>query len=162
MLNNNTIIDAGTGLNSLNLHELNKINDIILTHAHWDHVACLPLMVDAIFSLRKMPVNIWATAQILDVIRDHMFNNKLWPDFTKINMANSSEAIVKLNELDEKKTQIISDCEISLLPANHGIPACGIRVKNDNKSYIFSGDSADCPEFWDYVNNDSSLEGLIV
>ena len=119
-------------------------------------------MVDAIFSLRKTPVNIWASPEILDVIKDHMFNNKLWPDFTKINMINSSEAIVKLNELDEKKTQIINDCEISVLPANHGIPACGIRVKSDNKSYIFSGDSADCPEFWDYVNNDSSLEGLIV
>ena len=119
-------------------------------------------MVDAIFSLRKTPVNIWASPEILDVIRDHMFNNKLWPDFTKINMVNSSETIVKLNELDEKKTQIINDCEISVLPANHGIPACGIRVKSNNKSYIFSGDSADCPEFWDYVNNDSALEGLIV
>ena len=161
-LNDNTIIDAGTGLNSLDLHELNKINDIILTHAHWDHVACLPLMVDAIFSLRKTPVNIWASPEILDVIKEHMFNNKLWPDFTKINMINSSEAIVKLNELDEKKTQIISDCEISVLPANHGIPACGIRVKSDKKSYIFSGDSGDCPEFWDYVNNDSALQGLIV
>ena len=161
-LNDNTIIDAGTGLNSLDLNELNKINDVILTHAHWDHVACLPLMVDAIFSLRKTPVNIWASPEILDVIKDHMFNNKLWPDFTKINMINSSETIVKLNELDEKKTEIISDCEISVLPANHGIPACGIRVKSNNKSYIFSGDSADCPEFWDYVNNDSSLEGLIV
>ena len=80
-LNDNTIIDAGTGLNSLDLHELNKINDIILTHAHWDHVACLPLMVDAIFSLRKTPVNIWASPEILDVIKEHMFNNKLWPDF---------------------------------------------------------------------------------
>ena len=115
-----------------------------------------------LFFHRKTPVNIWASPEILDVIRDHMFNNKLWPDFTKINMINSSEAIVKLNELDEKKTQIINDCEISVLPANHGIPACGIRVKNNNKSYIFSGDSADCPEFWDYVNNDSALEGLIV
>ena len=89
------------------------------------------------FSLRKTPVNIWASPEILDVIKDHMFNNKLWPDFTKINMINSSESIVKLNELDEKKIQIISDCEISVLPANHGIPACGIRVKSDNKSYIF-------------------------
>jgi 3',5'-cyclic-nucleotide phosphodiesterase len=162
LLNENTIIDAGTGLNSLGLDELNKIDDIILTHAHWDHVACLPLMVDAIFSLRKKPVNIWASSEILSIISKHMFNNELWPDFTKINMINSSDAIVKLNELNEKRTQTIGDCEIALLPANHGIPACGIRVKNNNKSYIFSGDSADCPEFWDHVNNDSTLDGLIV
>jgi 3',5'-cyclic-nucleotide phosphodiesterase len=52
--------------------------------------------------------------------------------------------------------------ELTTLPARHGIPGCGFRVEHDGVALAFSGDTADCPEFWEAVKEDRLLKAVIV
>ena len=78
------LIDAGTGLADLSLPELAAIDHVFVTHSHLDHIAALPLMIDAVADLRESPVTIHATAVTLETIRSHIFNWAIWPDFSEI------------------------------------------------------------------------------
>jgi phosphoribosyl 1,2-cyclic phosphodiesterase len=52
LIDEDTLIDAGTGVGDLSLDEMRKIEHVFLTHSHLDHVAALPLMVDTVGATR--------------------------------------------------------------------------------------------------------------
>ncbi|MFM2111795.1 MAG: hypothetical protein RLZZ271_455, partial [Pseudomonadota bacterium] len=54
------LIDAGTGVGDLSLNEMKLIDDVFLTHAHMDHIAALPLMIDACGAQRTQPLRVHA------------------------------------------------------------------------------------------------------
>jgi 3',5'-cyclic-nucleotide phosphodiesterase len=160
MLDERILIDAGTGLSELTLEQLARIDHIVLTHAHLDHIACLPLMADSVTELRSTPLQVWALPAVIAILRQHVFNDLVWPDFTKI--PDAINPFVVLHPLPETGPLILGDLHFTGLPANHGIPACGYRVQKDNVSLAFSGDTADCPGFWEVLSQEQVPAAVIV
>jgi len=46
LVDDDVLIDAGTGVGDLSIAEMARIDHVFLTHTHLDHIACLPLMID--------------------------------------------------------------------------------------------------------------------
>ena len=84
LIDDSILIDAGTGVGDLTLEQMRRIDHVFLTHSHLDHIATLPLMLDAVSSLRNTPVQVHALPATLDALRQHVFNNTIWPDFTRL------------------------------------------------------------------------------
>lgn len=89
LVNHNILIDAGTGVGDLTLEEMRQIDHVFLTHSHLDHIAALPLMLDAVSSLRSQPVQVHALAATIAALQAHVFNNIVWPDFSCVPSAQS-------------------------------------------------------------------------
>lgn len=89
LVNHNILIDAGTGVGDLTLEEMRQIDHVFLTHSHLDHIAALPLMLDAVSSLRSQPVQVHAPAATIAALQAHVFNNIVWPDFSCVPSAQS-------------------------------------------------------------------------
>lgn len=81
LLDHDLLVDAGTGVGDLTLEEMAGVDHVLLTHSHLDHVAALPLMVDAIAARRTTPIQIHALQGTIDALKAHIFNNTIWPDF---------------------------------------------------------------------------------
>jgi len=158
LLGDSVLIDAGTGLGTLPLEDMRRIDHVVLTHAHLDHIACLPLMIDSVCSHRQTPVQVWALPEVIGILSDHVFNEQIWPDFTRI--PTPEQPFLKLNPLAGSVT--LSGMTFTPMPARHGIPACGLRVERDGVALAFSGDTADCPEFWQLTQHDPALKAVIV
>lgn len=152
------VIDAGTGLGTLSLEQLARIDHVVLTHAHLDHVACLPLMIDSVAAMRATPLTAWASTEVIGVLRSHLFNDRLWPDFTQIPTAESP--FLRFAEMPDDGADI-GGVRFTPLPARHGIPACGYRVESDGVAVAFSGDTADCEAFWEAVADDARLRAVV-
>ena len=60
LIDDDVLIDAGTGVGDLTLSEMRCIDHVFLTHSHLDHVAALPLMVDAVAASRSTPIKVHA------------------------------------------------------------------------------------------------------
>src|ERR1700716_152919 len=84
LLDNDVLIDAGTGVGDLTLAELSQIDHICVTHSHLDHVASIPFLVDTVGGMRTKPLTVHATRATLQILRNHLFNWAIWPDFTEI------------------------------------------------------------------------------
>lgn len=153
------VIDGGTGLGTLSLDELAAIDHVVLTHAHFDHVAGLPLMIDSVAAMRSSALTVWAMPEVIAILRAHLFNDKLWPDFSTIPSA--EQPFLRFAAIGDAPFDIAGH-HFSKLPAAHGIPACGYRVERDGVAIAFSGDTADCAPFWDQLAGDAALAAVVV
>jgi len=150
LVDEDTLIDAGTGVGDLTLEEMRKVERVFLTHAHLDHVAALPLMVDAVAATRSSPLQIHALAGTIDALKTHIFNDIIWPDFTQIP---SREApFISFHEVTIGQTLRMGGKQIEVLPAIHTVPAAGFAVSAGQGCWVFSGDTERNPAFWCRLN----------
>jgi ribonuclease BN (tRNA processing enzyme) len=82
LVNQNILLDAGTGVGELSLSQLLEIEHVFITHAHIDHIASLPLLIDTVMARRSRPITVYATQDTLRTLQAHIFNWTVWPDFT--------------------------------------------------------------------------------
>ena len=150
LIDQDMLVDAGTGVGDLTLEEMKDIDHVLLTHSHLDHVAALPLMVDAIASQRTVPVRIHALAGTIAALKAHIFNNVIWPDFSRIPTVEAP--FISFHEIQIGQTLEISGKHIEVLPAVHTVPAVGFAVTGGRGCWVFSGDTERNPAFWERIN----------
>lgn len=160
LLDDDVLIDAGTGVGNLSLGEMREINHIFLTHAHLDHIASIPLLVDSVGYLRKQPLTLHAIPETLDALKKHIFNDVIWPDFSLI--PSPECPYLRYEPILLGESYDLDGRMITPLPANHTVPAVGYRLDSGEGSLAFSGDTTTNDAFWDAVNRISNLKHLIV
>ena len=154
------LIDAGTGVAALSIDELAAIDHVFITHAHLDHIAALPLMLDTIADRRTSPLVVHGTAEVLEVLRRHIFNWAIWPDFAAIPSADSP--FMRYEPLVPGAAVDLGGRRLTALPVNHTVPAVGYWLDSGTGSLVFSGDTTICDAFWDAVNAIGNLRHLII
>lgn len=160
LLDDDVLIDAGTGVADLSLSALERIDHIFVTHSHLDHIACIPFLVDAVGGMRKSPVTVHATAQTLEILRDHIFNWKIWPDFSQIPSA--ALPYMRYQEVRVGEAVRLGGRSITPIPANHVVPAVGYHLDSGHASLVFTGDTTCNDALWQVVNGIDNLRYLII
>ena len=154
------LIDAGTGITTLDFEQLLAIDHVFLTHAHLDHVLGLPLLLDSVGDLRTTPLTVHALPEVLEVLSAHLFNWHLWPDFREIPSPESPWLQFAL--LDFGETFTLKGRTFRPLPVNHVVPACGIHLATAAGSLVFSGDTTRSEAFVSALNAIADLRHLII
>jgi len=160
LLDHDVLIDAGTGVGDLSLSELSLIDHVFITHSHMDHIACIPLLMDSVGSMRDQPLTVHATEATLEIIRKHVFNWKIWPDFTRI--PNAQQPFMRYHTIQLGQAVELEGRRITALPANHVVPAVGFQLDSGAGSLVFSGDTTTNDAMWDEINRIGNLRYLIV
>jgi ribonuclease BN (tRNA processing enzyme) len=151
LLDDDVLIDAGTGVGDLTLDELARIDHILLSHSHLDHVLGVPLLADSVMRRRagRAPIQVHALPETLQVLRQHLFNDLLWPDFTRLPTV--AKPVLQLQPLaiGEQLTLGAARRPIEVLPASHAVPACGYAVRAPSgQSWVYTGDTGPNPALW--------------
>lgn len=150
LVDDDVLIDAGTGVGDLTLEEMRGIKHVLLTHSHLDHVAALPLMVDAIASHVTAPVQIHALAATISALKTHIFNDVIWPDFSQIPAPEAP--LISFHAIEVGDTFELGCKSIEVLSAVHTVPAVGFSVNGGRGCWVFSGDTERNPDFWARIN----------
>ena len=151
LLDDDILIDAGTGVGDLTLDELARIDHILLSHSHLDHVLGVPLLADSVMRRRvgRAPIQIHALPATLDALRAHVFNGQIWPDFTRLPSA--ERPILALHPFETGEVLAFGARQIEVLPALHTVPAVGFAVLGPTDgagAWVFTGDTAPNPALW--------------
>lgn len=149
LVDDHLLVDAGTGVGDLSLEQMANIDQVLLTHSHLDHIAALPLMVDAVAKRRRQPLQVRALPATLDALRRHIFNNVIWPDFTRLPSAD--RPFIELLPFETGDRFECLGKQIEILPANHTVPAVGLAIDGGTGAWVFSGDTGACPAFWQRI-----------
>lgn len=150
LVDSELLIDAGTGVGDLDLDEMRNVDYVLLTHAHLDHVAALPLMVDACAAKRDKPLQVFALPGTISALRTHIFNNVIWPDFSCI--PTPQNPFITFHEIAIGQSLQFGDKYVEVLPAVHTVPACGYAITVGTGCWVFSGDTERNPAFWHRIN----------
>lgn len=160
LLDHDILIDAGTGVGDLTLAELKLIDHIFITHAHLDHSASIPFLVDTVGGLRDKPVTVHATEETLRALRQHLFNGHIWPDFSTI--PSRDKPFMVYEAVSVGRTVALGGRQITPLPANHAVPTVGFQLDSGSHSLVFSGDTTTNDAQWEAINRIGNLRYLIV
>jgi cAMP phosphodiesterase len=154
------LIDAGTCSEVLSNRVRSKIDDIIITHAHIDHIADLPFLAQTAFDSRNEPLNIYAIKETLDDISSHIFNWRIWPKFNEIpNSRNSKISFRNITPLEKLR---INSLNIMGIPVNHTVPTVGLLVDNGRSAFAFTSDTCSTDLFWEKIRDHKRLKALII
>lgn len=160
LLDDDVLIDAGTGLEDLTVVELERIDHVFLTHSHLDHISGLPLMVDSIGARRASPIQVHALPETIEALRAHVFNWVIWPDFTQI--PHHDRPWMQFVPMRLGESRLLGERRIESIPANHTVPAVGYAVHGPSGALAFSGDNWPTEAFWRVVNGIDGLRHLII
>lgn len=160
LIDQDILVDAGTGVGDLSLEQMRLIDHVFLTHAHLDHIACLPLLIDAVGGERQQPLVVYAQEETLQSLRKHIFNWTIWPDFSELP---SKEAPwLRFETIRVGIPTCLNGREITAIPAVHTISAVGYQLNSGAHSLVFTGDTTVNPAFWPVVNAIENLVALVI
>jgi ribonuclease BN (tRNA processing enzyme) len=160
LVDHDILVDAGTGVTDLTLSELEQIDHVFLTHAHLDHIAALPLIVDTVGPIRKRPLTVHCLPEVRKSLQDHIFNWKIWPDFGQI--PSPDKPLLLWHTIQLGETVDMGGRKFTALPANHVVPAAGYWLDSGRASLVFTGDTSSNDALWEVVNTIPDLRYLII
>jgi ribonuclease BN (tRNA processing enzyme) len=160
LVDHDILIDAGTGVGDLSLSELTLIDHIFVTHSHLDHVNSIAFFLDSVGALRPKPVTVYATGPTIAILKKHIFNWDIWPDFTVI--PTKEQPFLRYQEVAVGKVIALEGRKITVLPAVHTVPAVGYQLDSGRASLVFTGDTGPNDALWDVVNRIGNLKYLII
>ena len=161
LIDDDVLIDAGTGIGDLALQELDPIRHVFLTHAHLDHVAGLPMLVDRIFDEHfDIPLTVYAREETLRAVQDHLFNGVIWPDFAKLPSA--EKPMLRFRVCSPGDTVVIGHREFYAVDVMHSVPSLGYTVQNSGAAFAVSGDTKTNETLWPVLNACNDLKVLVI
>ena len=164
LLDDDVLIDAGTGVGDLALDALAKIDHILVSHSHLDHVLSIGLLADSVLRIRsaqqRPPIVVHALAATLAALRAHIFNGVIWPDFTRLPSA--EHPVLELRAFDIGDVLEVSGKRVEVLSAVHTVPAVGFAVDAAPRGWwVFTGDTGPNPALWERLR-DMKVADLVI
>ncbi len=159
-VNETMLIDAGGANEPLTLDAMAKLRYVFLSHAHLDHTHSLPFMAENLFGKIKQPIVIVSTEPVLASLKNHLFNDQIWPDFTAI--PDRINPILRYEVIEAGVPVVREGLTITAVPVNHTVPAVGFLVEDRQSAFVYSGDTYKTEEIWDRASRIQSLKAAFI
>jgi len=159
LINDTVALDAGWVSGALSLKDQEKVKDIFISHSHLDHTCTLPFLIDNNFSAPGFSLRIYAIPEVVASMKNHLFNNHTWPDFTSL--PNDLTPVLKLVEVKPEEEVSVNGLTIRPVPVSHIVPTTGFIVADRKCTIAFSSDTGPTHRFWDIVNEIRNLKAVI-
>lgn len=160
LIDDSLLFDAGGVTNSLTLRQQQKIKYIFITHAHLDHIRDIPFLADNIvISGQKSQIKVFSINDVVEDMKKHLLNQRLWPDFTAI--PSKKNSILKLEKIKEGETVTINGFHITAFAVQHTVPAVGYLVQKEDKNLFYTGDTGPSEQTWKNLSK-INLDALII
>ena len=144
------LLDCGSACSVLDLERQLNIKAVFISHAHFDHICDLPFLVDN-FSIAGKKVTVYASEHTVNLIRNNVFNNSIWPDFTLI--PERSSPVLQLVSVKEGETVKIGDFPVEFFKVFHTEGSMGFMVKKGDKVFAYTSDTYRIGGLWNFLES---------
>ncbi len=152
--------DAGSLALSTTSEQRKQIRDVILSHAHLDHIAGLPLYIDDLFATIKRPIQIHATAEVIEILERDIFNWSIYPRFSELR--NEHGVVLEYRPFEIEKEFAVKHLTVKAIGVNHKVPSVGFIVSDGKSSFALTSDTAAVNRFWEVLNETENLSAVLV
>jgi ribonuclease BN (tRNA processing enzyme) len=160
LLDEDILIDGGTGVGDLTLEEMTRLRKVFVSHAHLDHLAGLLLLLDSVHALSYGTLVVHGLAHTLEVFSKHLLNDEIWPDFRRI--PSERDPILSLEPISPGESVRDRGRAFTLIEVRHTVPAAGYLITGPEGAIAFTGDTGPSPGFWRALNESRRLDLLLV
>jgi cAMP phosphodiesterase len=109
---------------------------------------------------RNTTVNAASIAPVVDDLRTHCFNSRLWPDFTRL--PTPEDPALRFQTLRERESVEFGSLAVIPVPVHHAVPAAGFIIHDGATGLVFSGDTGPTDEIWKVARELRGIHAIIV
>ncbi len=160
LLDGRVCLDAGSITNMLSLKEQQKLEAVVVSHAHLDHVRDLAMLADTRTQQGGPPLVIASTPGTIAVLKRHFFNDRLWPDFSKI--PGQKNPTVVFQSLKPEIEIELCGFRVKPVTVDHSVEAAAYVVGDGTSSIVYSGDTGPTDRLWDVMKEQDNLRALLM
>jgi cAMP phosphodiesterase len=153
-------LDAGTICQTLTLDEVARIDDVLLTHSHFDHIKDVPLLADLLTGRRDKPVIVHASPDCIRALHEHIFNDRVWPDFTSI--PTEDHPVIRLEPFEIGRPFQIGSYTVHSVPVTHPVESVGFILEKGKSLLAMSGDTGPTDGLWEALRHTKNLKALLL
>lgn len=155
-------IDAGCLTSGLQLKEQARLDAVLVSHGHMDHLKELATLADNRCQLGAPPLVIVGIETTIDILKKHFFNGLLWPDFSKIPSA--SHPTIRYETIPLEKPTKIAGFEVMAIRVSHTIDAAAFLVRGvgNEGAIAYSGDTGPTERLWQVLNDTPDLRAMLM
>jgi ribonuclease BN (tRNA processing enzyme) len=159
LIDGETALDAGALTEALPLAAQRRIRRVVLTHAHFDHIASLPFLIENLYG-RPRPLELVAPAPVLRSLRRHVFNDVTWPDFTRL--PSRARPTIVYRPSRPGRPLRCGAATFLPIPVDHIVPAFGYLVAKPGRAVLFSGDTRPTRRIWEIARRARDLKAIFL
>jgi ribonuclease BN (tRNA processing enzyme) len=138
LIDDRLVLDAGGLTSSLSIPAQLELKAVLLTHQHYDHVRDI-LALAMNFYLAGFTMNVYSTSPACEVITSHLFDGKLYPDFTDLP---EEKPTINFTVIEPYRNLKIDNYDVLAVPVNHSVPTVGYQVTSpEGKTVFFTSDT---------------------
>ena len=160
LLDHRILIDTGSAASCLDFEEQSNVQAVMLSHIHIDHSLGLMLMADNLVGSTKRSIEVFSIPEVLDGLRQHLFNNQVWPDFTAI--PNNRSAVFRLCPLSNGRPVKFDRYTIRAVRVNHSVPTVGFVISDGRSSFVYTADTRPTEKIWQVARQAKNLKGVLI
>ena len=160
LINDTVAIDAG----SLGLlgtaQEQARVQHVLITHTHLDHIASLPMFIENAYVGTPNCVTIHGSRAVLTCLQQDIFNDRVWPDYPRLSTAEAP--FFKSSILESEKAIELEGLRITPIPVDHVVPTFGFLVEDKDTAVVIAGDTGPTEAIWEYANRVPNLKAVFL
>ena len=160
LIDQSLLIDAGSAGFTSTIFSLRRLKNVFISHAHMDHVASLPSLLEAYLANRLPPPTIWTSAETLQSLKLHLFNNELWPDF--FSLGSKEHPWLNVRESSDFIPIELEGFRVTPIPVNHVIKTQGYLIESSEATILISSDTGPSHSIWEIANQQKRLDAIIL
>ncbi len=160
LIDERVTVDAGSLGIALTDEQRRTVRDVIVTHPHMDHIASLPIFVDDLFGELEQPIRIYATEEVIGLLKQDVFNDVVYPKFDELK--NQNGRVMEYAPFEILQPFTVAHLTVTAVPVNHIVPTVGLLISDGKATVAFSSDTAETEEFWKLVNQADRLDALFI
>lgn len=153
-------IDAGSLAMSTSDVQKQKIRNVVLTHAHLDHIAGLPLFIDDLFAFLEEPILVHAAQEVIDALENHIFNWAIYPRFQEL--TNQNGEVMRYIPFQKETEVAVAHLKMRAVEVNHKVPSVGFIFSDGKSKLAMSGDTAEMDRFWEILNKEEKPDAILI
>jgi 3',5'-cyclic-nucleotide phosphodiesterase len=160
VLDERLAIDAGSLTSGLDLSLQYKLEAVLVSHSHLDHIRDLATIADNRAQHGCPPLEIVGTRPTLDILRKHFFNDLLWPDFSAI--PSKREPTIVYRALKPEVRAEVAGFVVRAIAVTHTIDTSAFVIEKNGAAVAYSGDTGPTDRLWEVLNEQKDLRALLM
>lgn len=153
-------IDAGSLTSGLDLPMQRRLEAVLVSHAHLDHIRDLATIADNRAQYGCEPLLVCGLRATIDVLKKHFFNGLLWPDFAAIPSKKTPTIAYKV--LTPERRVVIAGFGVRAIAVSHTIDTCAFIVDRGDQALAYSGDTGPTDRLWEVLVKEPRLRALLM
>ena len=160
LINDCVAIDAGCIGLLPSLDDQMRIRHVVISHAHFDHVASLPIFLDNVYEPGPDCVTVYGGRDVLESLKTHFFNDVVWPDLLRLSEEESP--FLKTLTLKHLAPTTVDELLITPIALNHVVPTFGFVIEDAHSAIAIVSDTGPTEEIWNVAKSNPKLKAVFL